>query len=259
VLGNVLQELKVKRDDVVIATKVFFPMGPGQNDKGLSRKHIFASIDASLARLRTTYVDLYQIHRWDPETPIQETMEALNDLVRSGKVRYIGASSMWAWQFAKAQAIAREHGWAQFVSMQNYYNLVYREEEREMNPFCVDSGVGLLPWSPLAGGFLGRPRGTESKSGEGRAAMMDQWKFDQPSHFAVLDKLTEVAGRLKKPQALVALAWLLAKPGVTSPIIGVTKMSHLEDAVASLGVTLTSEDSALLESEYKAQAIKGHA
>jgi aryl-alcohol dehydrogenase (NADP+) len=259
VVGRALRDF-ARRDDVVIATKVFNPMGPGPNDRGLGRKHIFQAIDASLRRLGTDYVDLYQIHRWDYETPIEETMEALNDVVRAGKARYIGASSMFAWQFAKAQHVAERHGWARFVSMQNHYNLVYREEEREMNPLCRDQGVGLIPWSPLARGFLAGNR-TREKGGETTRARSDAFAhqmYFQDADFAVLDAVRAVAGRHGVSMAQVATAWILRQPGVTAPIIGASKMQQLEEAVASLDITLSDEDSAALEGPYVPHPVLGH-
>jgi len=252
VLGKAIREY-AKRDQVVIATKVRGEVGPGPNDKGLSRKHIFDSIDKSLKRLQMDYVDLYQIHRWDDETPIEETMEALNDLVRSGKVRYIGASSMRAWQFAKAQQIAERRGWAKFVSMQNHYNLIYREEEREMNPLCADQGVGLIPWSPLARGILA---GNRTFSNEGLTARSKNDPFSSKIYvldendFKIAERVEQVAKKLGVERATVALAWLLHK-GVSAPIIGATKQGHLEAAVAAVHLKLDKEDIAFLEELYK--------
>src|SRR6266851_9024362 len=216
------------RDQIVVATKVCMPTGPGQNDRGLSRKHIMASIDGSLRRLDMDYVDLYQIHRWDYRTPIEETMRALDDVVRSGKARYIGASSMFAWQFAKAQHAADLHGWTRFVSMQNHYNLLYREEEREMIPQCLAQGVGVIPWSPLARGVL---TGNRSRDGERRTSRANSDAFGDTLYsgadFDVVDRVAEVAAKRGVPPAQVALAWLLHRPGVTAPIVGATKLSHL--------------------------------
>src|SRR5580693_680260 len=222
--GRLLAKL-FTREEVVLATKVFMPMTPGENGGGLSRKHILSAIDASLTRLQMDYVDLYQIHRWDNRTPIEETMGALDEVVRAGKARYIGASSMFAWQFAKAQHVAQTHGWTRFVSMQNHYNLVYREEEREMIPLCVDQGVGVIPWSPLARGLLA---GSRTRAGERRTTRADSdpfgdYLYNQPTDFDVVERVAEVAGERGVPPAQIALAWLLAKPAVTAPIVGATK------------------------------------
>jgi aryl-alcohol dehydrogenase-like predicted oxidoreductase len=260
VLGNFFHDQGIKRDDVVIATKVYSEMGPGPNQRGLSRKAIFQELDASLRRLRTDFVDLYQTHRWDPATPIEETMDALDDCVRSGKVRYLGASSMYAWQFAKAQAVAQQNGWARFVSMQNHYNLIYREEEREMMPLCADQGVGVIPWSPLARGFLA---GNRHKGGGGETTRSKSDPFGakiyyRDDDFAVVDRLTEVAKQLGKPNMQVALAWMMTKPFVTAPIIGASKPHHLDDAVAALEITLSPEDVRRLEEPYQPHPILGH-
>jgi aryl-alcohol dehydrogenase-like predicted oxidoreductase len=254
--GRLLQKLFSRRDEYVLATKVFMPMGSGQNERGLSRKHILSAIDASLQRLGHDHVDLYQIHRWDPHTPIEETMEALHDVVQAGKARYIGASSMFAWQFAKAQHVAL----TPFVSMQNHYNLVYREEEREMIPQCLDMGVGVIPWSPLARGLL---TGTRTREGEKLTtrAQSDQfgdYLYAQPTDFDVVERLNEVAGQKGLPPAQVALAWLLHKPGVTAPIVGATKPGHLEDALAAVEVELTDEEIARLEEPYVPHPVLGH-
>ena len=259
VTGRLLRKY-ISRDDAVVATKVFNPMGPGENQRGLGRKHVLASIDASLERLGMDYVDLYQTHRWDRHTPIEETMEALNDIVRAGKARYIGASSMFAWQFAKAQRVAAEHGWTPFVSMQPHYNLLYREEEREMIPQCLDMGVGVIPWSPLARGVLA---GNRSRSGERhttRAGSDDfaDWLYSQPTDFDVVDRVEEVASERGVKPAQVALAWLLARPGVTAPIIGATKLSHLEDALGALEVSLSEEETQRLEEPYVPHPVLGH-
>jgi aryl-alcohol dehydrogenase-like predicted oxidoreductase len=250
----------LSREEVVVATKVFMPMTPGPNGGGLSRKHILAAIDASLDRLGMDYVDLYQIHRWDPNTPIEETMEALHDVVKAGKARYIGASSMYAWQFAKAQHVTERHGWTPFVSMQNHLNLIYREEEREMIPQCLDQGVGVLPWSPLARGWLA---GTRSREGERRTTRAETDAFQdhlygRPEDFDVIDRLVEVAGERGVPPAQMALAWLLRKPGVTAPIVGATKLAHLEDALAAAEVTLTDEEVERLEEPYLPHPVLGH-
>jgi aryl-alcohol dehydrogenase-like predicted oxidoreductase len=238
---------------------VFFPMGPGPNEAGLSRKHIMSAVDASLRRLGTDYIDLYQIHRWDPETPIEETMEALHDVVRSGKVRYIGASSMYTWQFAKAQYTADLHGWTRFVSMQNHYNLVYREEEREMIPFCVDQGVGVVPWSPLARGLLAGARDRDGGATTTRSTN-DPYASELygDDDYAVVDAVQAVADARGVPMAQVALAWLLGKPGVTAPIFGATKPHHIDDAVAAEALELTAEEVAVLEGPYRAHAVRGH-
>lgn len=261
VTGRALRDF-AKRDEVVLATKVYHPIGRGPNGRGLSRKHIMESIDNSLRRLGTDYVDLYQIHRWDAETPIEETMEALNDVVRAGKARYIGASSMYAWQFAKAQYTADVHGWTRFISMQNHYNMVYREEEREMIPFCIDQGVGLIPWSPLARGFLAgrRTRGDKNDTVRGRTDEYAHDMYYRDDDYEVVDRLLEVTGQIPdaKP-AQVALAWLLQRPGVTSPIIGASKMSHLEEAVAAAEIRLTEEQMEALETRYRPHPILGHA
>ena len=248
------------RDELVIATKVFMPMTPGENGLGLSRKHILSAIDASLTRMDLDYVDLYQIHRWDSRTPIEETMEALHDVVRSGKARYIGASSMFAWQFAKAQHVADTHGWTRFVSMQNHYNLLYREEEREMIPQCIDQGVGVIPWSPLARGVLAgnRTREGEKRTTRSETDAFTDFLYNQPTDFDVVDRVVEVAGELEVAPAQVALAWLLQKPGVTAPIIGATKPHHLEDAIAAEQLRLTDEEISRLEEPYLAHPVAGH-
>lgn len=260
VTGNYLRQLFKSRDEYVLATKVYNPMGDKPTQRGLSRKHIMDGVDASLRRLKTDYIDLYQIHRWDYETPIEETMEALHDVVKSGKVRYIGASSMFAWQFAQAQHVAEKNGWTKFVSMQNHYNLIYREEEREMNPFCAATGVGLIPWSPLARGFLA---GNRTRSGaETIRAKTDQYAAslyaDDEINFTIVDRVKEIAARLGKKPAQVALAWLLHKPGMTAPIVGATKLNHLEDAVGAVDIQLTLEDMTYLEAPYQPRAIAGH-
>jgi aryl-alcohol dehydrogenase-like predicted oxidoreductase len=258
ITGRLLAKLFARRDDYILATKVYFPMGPGPDDRGLSRKHILAAIDASLTRLGVEYVDLYQIHRWDDETPIEETMAALHDVVQAGKARYIGASSMYAWQFAKAQHTAEAAGGTTFVSMQNHYNLVYREEEREMIPLCLDQGVGLIPWSPLARGLLagGRERGGERttvRAGSDKVAEMYE-----DSDFDVVDVVRKVAEERGLPPAQIALAWLLGKPAMTAPIVGATKLRHLEDAIAATDVTLSEEEVARLEAPYRPHPILGH-
>jgi 1-deoxyxylulose-5-phosphate synthase len=256
VTGRALEGL-ARREEVVIATKVWNVMRPGPNGRGLSRKAILHEIDQSLRRLRTDYVDLYQIHRWDDATPIEETMEALHDVVRAGKARYLGASSMWAWQFAKAQRVAERHGWTRFVSMQNHYNLLYREEEREMNPLCVDEGVGIIPWSPLARGRLAR-------APETKTARTETDHFGNRLYTATADADARVIAALDKlakgralPHAQVALAWLLQRRGVTAPIVGATKMDHLEDAVASLSVKLAGDEVRALEAAYVPHPVAG--
>ncbi len=250
----------LSRDEMVIATKVFMPVTPGENGGGLSRKHILSGIDASLQRLGMDYVDLYQIHRFDPRTPIEETMEALNDVVRAGKARYIGASSMFAWQFAKAQHTAERHGWSRFVSMQNHYNLLYREEEREMIPLCIDQGVGVIPWSPLARGVLA---GNRTRSGERLTTRSDtdaftDYLYNQPTDFDVVERTSEVATERAVTPAQIAMAWLLQRPGVTAPIVGSTKLSHLQDALAAEQLTLEPEEIKRLEEPYVPHPVLGH-
>jgi aryl-alcohol dehydrogenase-like predicted oxidoreductase len=259
VTGRLLAKFFANRDDYVLATKVYMPMSDKPNDRGLSRKHILSAIDTSLRRLGTEFVDLYQIHRWDPETPAEEVMRALEDVVRAGKARYIGASSMYAWQFAKAQHSADVHGWTRFVSMQPHYNLVYREEEREMIPQCRDMGVGVIPWSPLARGLLA---GTRRRGGErttvraGSDPFADQWYSD--ADFEVVDEVVALAKERGLKPAQVALAWLLHKPGITAPIVGATKLSHLEDALAAVEVSLSDEEIARLEAPYRPHPVTGH-
>jgi aryl-alcohol dehydrogenase-like predicted oxidoreductase len=253
VVGRSIREF-ARRDDIVIATKVFYPMGPGANDKGLSRKHIMHAIDASLRRLNTDYVDLYQIHRFDYETPIEETLEALHDVVKSGKAMYIGASSMWTWQFAKMLHLQQSRGWTRFVTMQNHYNLVYREEEREMIPLCLDEGIGLIPWSPLARGFLAGKRQTEREKTDDFAHQMYYTEADD----AVVDRVVALAEKRGVRPAQIALAWILHKPGVTAPIVGASKMEQLEDAIASLEISLTPEEIASLEEPYRPHGVLGH-
>lgn len=258
ITGRLLGKFFSRRDDYVLATKVTLPMGPGPNDRGLSRKHILSAVDDSLRRLRTDYIDLYQIHRWDNDTPIDETMEVLHDLVRAGKVRYLGASSMFAWQFAKAQHTAETHGWTQFVSMQNHYNLLYREEEREMIPLCLDMGIGVIPWSPLARGWL---TGSRSRSGERHTSRAKNDDFANQlyddSDFDVVDALTTLAAERDLPPAQIALAWLMHKPVVTAPIVGATKVGHLGDALAAVDVTLSDAELRCLEERYRPHAVKG--
>jgi len=259
--GKLLREFQPRREELVIATKVFNPMSEGQNDRGLSRKHIMAGIDASLKRLGVDYVDLYQIHRFDPHTPIEETLEALNDVVRAGKALYLGASSMYAWQFAKMLSVQKEHGWVRFVTMQNHYNVVYREEEREMIPLCLDQKIGCIPWSPLARGFVtgSRKRG-DGKSGTTRARTDDfaHGLYYRDSDFSVVDRVTEIAGERGVTNAQVALAWMFTKPVVSAPIIGSSKMFQIEDALASLDLKLTDEEVKRLEAPYEPHPILGH-
>ena len=259
VTGRALKDF-TKRGDVIIATKVFNPMGPDPNARGLSRKHIMDGIDASLKRLGVEYVDLYQIHRWDPDTPLEETLQALNDVVRSGKARYIGASSMYAWQFMKALLVAEAHGWTRFVSMQNHYNLVYREEEREMIPLCADQGIGVIPWSPLARGFLSGNR-TQEKGGVTTRSKSDEFAhhmYYQPEDFTIVDRVKAVSEEIGKFMPQVALAWMLSKPYITAPIVGASKMAHLEQAVDALSIRLTAEQIKALEGPYRPHPIMGH-
>jgi 1-deoxyxylulose-5-phosphate synthase len=260
ITGHLLARLFDRREDYVLATKVYFPMGPGPNDRGLSRKHVLAGIDASLRRLGTDYVDLYQIHRWDYQTPIEETMEALHEVVLAGKVRYIGASSMFAWQFAKAQNLAERHGGTRFASMQNHYNLIYREEEREMIPLCADQGVAVLPYSPLARGVLTGNRGRQGERRTTRAGddPLSDERYNSPSDFDVVDRLGEVAAARGAPPAQVALAWLLSRPAVTAPIVGATRLGHISDALAAVQLTLTEEEVRRLEEPYLPHRVLGH-
>ena len=257
ITGRALRDF-ARREEIVLATKVWGVMRPGPNGGGLSRKAILHEIDASLRRLGTDYVDLYQIHRWDPATPIEETMEALHDVVRAGKARYLGASSMWAWQFAKAQHVAERHGWTSFVSMQNHYNLLYREEEREMNPLCRDQGVGLIPWSPLARGRLARaPQDKATKRSEADRFGNMMYSPVADADERVLVEVDRIAKARKHPHAQVALSWLLRKDAVVSPIVGATKMEHLETAVAALEVQLSKEEVTALESAYVPHPVAG--
>jgi aryl-alcohol dehydrogenase (NADP+) len=254
ITGRALAEM-ADRDEIVLATKVWGPMREGPNGGGLSRKALMAEIDNSLRRLGTDYVDLYQIHRWDYETPIEETLEALNDIVRAGKARYIGASSMFAWQFGKALAVSEQRGWPRFVSMQDHYNLLYREEEREMLPLCASEDIAVIPWSPLARGRLTRPWDAETartdKDEFGAALYRDE---DEQ----IVTRVLEVADRLGRPPAQVAMAWVLSNPAVTAPIVGVTKARHLEDAIAAVDLELDDEDIAALEEPYRPHPIAGH-
>jgi aryl-alcohol dehydrogenase (NADP+) len=249
------------RDEVIIATKVFGAMGPGPNQRGLSRKHILEACDNSLRRLKTDYIDLYQIHRWDFSTPIEETLDALDSLVRAGKVRYLGASSMAAWQFSKALYLAKEHGWHRFVAMQNHYNLIYREEEREMIPLCVDQGVGLVPWSPLARGFLEGDRKRERGEGPTKRAQTDQMQKDMYFHdddFEVAAVAQKIAKEHGVTPTQIACAWILQAPGVTAPIIGATKTHHLKQAFEAVDIKLTAEEVRALEKPYRPHPIVGH-
>jgi aryl-alcohol dehydrogenase-like predicted oxidoreductase len=258
--GKFLREFGVKRENVVVATKCYFNLTDEVNGGGLSRKHIMDAIDASLKRLGMDYVDLYQIHRWDYETPIEETMEALHDVVKTGKAHYIGASSMYAWQFAKAQYTADLHGWTRFVSMQNHYNLVYREEEREMIPQCIDQGIGLIPWSPLARGFLAGNRKRDG-GGETTRAQSDDFAdqmYFREEDFTVADRAQEIAEKRGVTSSQIALAWLFHKPYITAPIIGATKLEHLEQSIAALDIQLSEDEIATLEEAYQPHPVLGH-
>jgi aryl-alcohol dehydrogenase-like predicted oxidoreductase len=257
ILGRAVRDF-AKRDAVVIATKLFNPMSDDPNDRGLSRKHVMASIDNSLRRLATDYVDLYQIHRWDDTTPIEETLRALHDVVRSGKARYIGASSSFSWQFAKALYLADLHGWTRFVSMQNHYNLVYREEEREMMPLCREEGIGVIPWSPLARGFLAGNRSATERDATSRAKTdtIAHQLYYAESDFRIVDRVVEVAGRRGVSPAQIALAWVLRQPGVTAPIVGASKMEQLEQAIAALDIALTDDECRQLEELYEPHRVR---
>jgi 1-deoxyxylulose-5-phosphate synthase len=259
ITGRLLGKLFACRDDYVLATKVFFPTGPGPNDRGLSRKHVLGAIDASLGRLGTDHVDLYQVHRWDYQTPIEETMAVLHEVVQAGKARYIGASSMYAWQFAKAQHAAQAAGWTRFTSMQNHYNLVYREEEREMIPLCLDQGVGVIPYSPLARGLLAgsRERGGGRPTVRSGSDPLAEIMYND-ADFDVVDVVREVADGHGLPPAQIALAWLIGKPAVSAPIVGATSMRHLDDAVAATEVILSEEEVAQLEAPYRPHPVLGH-
>ncbi|GII57442.1 oxidoreductase [Planotetraspora thailandica] len=253
VTGSLLRKIFPRRDDYVLATKVYFATGAGKNDAGLSRKHIMSAIDASLERLGTDYVDLYQIHRFDPETPVEETMEALHDVVKAGKARYIGASSMWAWQFAKAQHTAERGGWTRFVSMQDHYNLLHREEEREMIPLCLDQGVGLIPWSPLARGLLARagaPAETTRQGMNGDRLRQEQL-YGGYGDAAIMERVASTAAYRGTSAASVALAWLLSRPAVVAPIVGATKEHHVADALAGASLKLSEDEIAFLEEPYQ--------
>jgi aryl-alcohol dehydrogenase (NADP+) len=259
ILGRALNDF-TRREEVVIASKVFFSMGDKPNLGGLSRVHIMQAIDDSLRRLGTDYIDLYQIHRWDPETPIEETLEALHDVVKSGKVRYIGASSMYAWQFSKSLYLADLHGWTRFVSMQNHYNLVYREEEREMGPLCRSEGIGVVPWSPLARGFLSGNRSRQDW-GETIRAKSDEFAhqmYYQESDFTVVERVVELAQQRGVTPSQIALAWLLHQPGVTAPIIGASKMTHLEEDIAAIDIKLSPEELETLQEPYQPHPVLGH-
>ena len=258
VTGQLLREVFARREEYVLATKVYYPMSDAPGDGGLSRRHVLASIDASLRRLGTDHVDVYYVHRWDYETPIEETMEVLDSVVRAGKARYLGASSMYAWQFAQAQHVAGRNGWHRFVAMQNHYHLAYREEEREMVPLCLDQGVGVLPYSPLARGLLTGSRrrgggGSTTRSGNDPAA----GQLYSDADFDVVDALVDVAADLGRPPAQVALAWLLGRPGVIAPVVGVTRADHLEDALSSLDLDLDPDVCARLEAPYQPHAVAG--
>jgi aryl-alcohol dehydrogenase-like predicted oxidoreductase len=261
ITGLALKEF-TRRDETVIATKVNFPMGPGPNMSGLSRKHIIQACEASLRRLDIDAIDLYQIHRFDPDVPIDETLEALNDLVRSGKVRYIGASSGSAWRMAQALSLSERRGWARFISMQNHYNLLYREEEREMIPLCLHEGVGLIPWSPLARGLLTRPTPADRSARGGNTARaasdnLSPSLYDHPSDWAVVDAVEQVAKARGASMAEVALAWVLSRTGVVAPIVGATKLPHLEAALRALTITLTPEELAALDTPYEPHEVRG--
>jgi aryl-alcohol dehydrogenase (NADP+) len=260
VVGNIMRRL-VSRDAYVLATKVYFPTGDRPNQGGLSRKHIFQAIDDSLQRLKTDYVDLYQIHRFDYQTPVEETLEALNDLVRMGKVRYLGASSMYAWQFARMLYSSRQNGWSRFVSMQNHYNLIYREEEREMLPLCREEGIGVIPWSPLARGFLAGNR-DRNRSGSTTRAKTDEYArnlYFQEQDFQILDRVNELAEKYRVLPIQIGMAWVLHKEAVTSPIVGIRAQKQLDELVAAMDINLTQEDLKYLEEPYRPKEIVGHA
>jgi len=259
VLGRAIRDFG-SRDDVVLATKVYYPMGQGPNSRGLSRKHVCAALEASLRRLGTDYIDLYQVHRWDAQTPVEETLRALDDLVRAGKVRYLGASSMAAWQFARALYLADLRNWTRFVSMQNHYNLVYREEEREMMPLCRQEGIAVVPWSPLARGLLAgnRPSATEGRTQRARSDAFSRELYFTPSDFAIADRVAEVSAKRGSLPAQIALAWLLRQPGVTAPIVGVTGLDQLEQLMGALTVELTDAECRYLEEPYLPHPVLGH-
>ena len=258
ITGNLLKD--IKRENIVVATKVYQQMSGDPNDRGLSRKHIMDSIDNSLKRLQMDYVDLYQIHRWDYNTPIEETMEALNDVVRAGKARYIGASSMFAWQFAKALYVSEMNGWSKFISMQNHYNLVYREEEREMIPLCKDQGIGLIPWSPMARGFFAgnRKRGGGGETSRAQTDPFANELYFRESDFVIADRAAEVAKEHHVTASQIALAWLLNKPHIAAPIIGSSKIEHLDQAIAAAEIKLTEDEIKRLETSYQPHPILGH-
>ena len=259
ITGRALRDF-TRREEVVIATKVYFPYNEKPNQGGLSRLHILRAVEDSLRRLGTDYIDLYQIHRYDPHTPIEETLEALHDLVKAGKVRYIGASSMYAWQFTRALYLADLHNWTRFISMQNHYNLVYREEEREMIPLCLAEGIGVIPWSPLARGFLAGNRSQEDW-GETRRAKTDDFghtMYYRQSDFEIVDRVVELAKQRNVKPAQIALAWILHKPGVIAPIVGASKMTHLEEALAALEIELSTEEMSHLEERYQPHPVLGH-
>jgi len=259
ILGRAVKDF-AQRDQVVLATKVFFPMSDDPNDRGLSRHHIMDAIDKSLKRLGTDYIDLYQIHRFDKHTPIEETMQALHDTIKAGKVRYIGASSMNTYQFAKMQHVADMNKWTRFVSMQNHYNLVYREEEREMIPFCREEGVAIIPWSPLARGFLtgSRKREEHEQSSREQHDSFARDLYFQESDYQIVDRVVELAQRKGVKPAQIALAWLLHKDGITAPIIGATKMNHLDEAIGALQIKLSEEEMKFLEELYVPHKVLGH-
>jgi 1-deoxyxylulose-5-phosphate synthase len=260
ILGSILKTCGIKRESAVIATKAFYPMSDEVNDQGLSRKHIMNAIDKSLARLQMDYVDLYQIHRWDYETPVEETMEALHDIVKAGKAHYIGASSMFAWQFAKAQYTAELHGWTRFVSMQNHYNLVYREEEREMIPCIRDQGVAMIPWSPMARGFFAgnRKRGGGGETARARNDPYAENLYFREEDFMIAERANEVARQHGVSGSQIALAWILGKPYVTAPIIGASKIAHLDESIAALDIKLSDEEVTRLEELYQTHHVLGH-
>lgn len=259
ILGRAIRDF-TRRDAVVLATKVYFPMGEGPNDRGLSRRHIIEAAEASLRRLGTDYIDLYQIHRWDPSTPVEETISALDALVKAGKVRYLGASSMFAWQFAKALYAADRHGWTRFISMQNHYNLVYREEEREMIPLCREEGVGLIPWSPLARGFLAgnRHRGALGDTARAHGDVFAHQLYYQPSDFDIADRVTALANERGVRPIQVALAWILRQPQVVAPIIGTTRLEQLDELVGALPLALSEAEDRFLTELYTPHRVLGH-